>query len=213
MKTTITPLIRIKGLNLELQESNNRFVSKTIKKTVYFLSLSVFMFITSCSKDDNTASAPASSSAFNPSNYSEFLTCKVGDFAYNTGNSSGNTTSIQTFKIGSTLYLNTSDGNFVSGSTPSMEINMQLKNFDALNLKSYEVSGTYPTEILKYKHVSGDNYDTNNGVNTTPQINSVSITKIENGYYTGTFTFTTYKVSNRATTLQVSQGSFKFKFV
>ena len=193
----------------EYQKSKISMVIKTLKTIFAIATLSLFTI--SCNKDDEPILEQ--STVFNSNDYSEYLTCKAGDFSYNTGNNAGNTTSIQAFKIGSTLYLNTSDGNFVSGSTPSMEINMQLKNFDAVNLRSYEVSGTYPTEILKYKHVSGDNYDTNNGVNTTPQINAINITKIENGYYTGTFSFTTYKVSNRSTTLQVSQGSFKFKFV
>jgi hypothetical protein len=193
----------------DYQKSKITMAVKTLKTIFAMATLSLFTI--SCNKDDApTAEQPT---VFNANDYSEFLTCKAGDFTFNTGNNAGNTSSIQAFKIGSTLYLNTSDGNFVSGSTPSMEINMQLKNFDVVNLKSYEVSGTYPTEILKYKHISGDNYDTNNGVNTTPQINAVNITKIENGYYTGTFSFTTYKVSNRATTVQVSQGSFKFKFI
>jgi hypothetical protein len=193
----------------EYQKSKITMVIKTLKTIFAIATLSLFTI--SCNKEDEPILEQ--STVFNSNDYSEYLTCKAGDFSYNTGNNAGNTTSIQAFKIGSTLYLNTSDGNFVSGSTPSMEINMQLKNFDAVNLRSYEVSGTYPTEILKYKHVSGDNYDTNNGVNTTPQINAVNITKIENGYYTGTFSFTTYKVSNRSTTLQVSQGSFNFKLV
>lgn len=184
---------------------------KKIKTIVVVLLLAVLGV--SCSKDDVAVTNPTQPVVFNPNNYSEYLMCKVGDFSYNTGNNAGNTTSIQAFKVGATLYLSASDGNFVSGSTPSMEMNMQLKNFDAVNLKSYEVSGTYPTEILKHKHIDGNNYDTNNGVTTTPQVNAINITKIENGYYTGTFSFTTYKVSNRATTLQVSQGSFKFKFI
>jgi hypothetical protein len=182
---------------------------KTIKTTLLLLFIS---FISnSCNKDADTDTTLNTSTVFNPNDYSEYLTCILGDYSYNTGNKTGNTTSIVVFKVGSTLYLDSSDGNFVSGSTPSMEINMQLKNFDAVTPKSYEVSGTYPTEILKYKHIDGDNYDTNNGVNTTPQLNSITITKIENGFYTGTFSLTTYKIVNRATTLQVTQGNFKFK--
>lgn len=193
----------------DYQKSKITVAIQTLK--TFFAMATLGLLTISCNKDDEPT--VEQSTVFNSNDYSEYLTCKAGDFTFNTGNNAGNTTSIQTFKIGSTLYLNTSDGNFVSSTTPPMEINMQLKNFDAVNLKSYEVSGTYPTEILKYKHVNGDNYDTNNGVNTTPQINAVNITKIENGYYTGTFSFTTYKVSNRATTVQVSQGSFRFKFI
>ena len=168
----------------------------------------------SCNKNDETTTTPTEQpTTFNPDNYSEYFTCKVGDFQYNTGNNSGNTTSISVFKVGSTLYLNNSDGNFISGNLASMEINMQLKNFSSTILKSYEVSGTYPTEILKFKHVSGDNYDTNNGANITPQANAITITKIENGFYYGTFSFTVYKISNRAITLQVSEGKFKFKYI
>lgn len=195
----------------EYQKIKKTSVITTLKTVFAIVVLSLISV--SCNKDDEIIPTPIPllPTAFNPNNYSEYITCKVGDFSYNTGNSAGNTTSIDAFKIGSTLYLTTSDGNFVSGSTPSMEMNFQLKNFDAVNLKSYEVSGTYPSEILKFKHVDGDNYDTNNGVNTTSQLNAISITKIENGFYTGTFTFTIYKVSNRGTTLQVSQGNFKFK--
>jgi hypothetical protein len=177
------------------------------------LSIAVLTILaTSCTKKDEPVTAPTElPTAFNKDDYSEHFVCKVGDYQYNTGNSAGNTTSISTFKIGSTLYLNASDGNFISGNLASMEINMQLNNFSSTVLKSYEVSGTYPTEILKYKHVGGDNYDTNNGVNTTPQANAVTITKFENGYCFGTFSFKTYKTSNRATELPVTQGSFKFK--
>jgi hypothetical protein len=183
---------------------------KTIKTTLTILFIA-FLTI-SCDKgDDSPGLVPIQPTVFNPNDYSEYVTCNVGDFSYNTGNSAGNTTSVYAFKVGSTLYLTSSDGNFVSGSTSPMEINMQLKNFDEVNLASYEVSGTYPTEILKYKHVDGDNYDTNNGVNITSQLNSITITNIENGFYKGTFSFTTYKVSNRSTTLQVNQGNFKFQ--
>lgn len=182
---------------------------KTLKIVTITLLLSILTIC--CSKKEDTVTTPALSTVFNPNDYSEYLTCKAGDFNYATGNNTGNTTSVHAFKIGATLYLTTSDGNFVSGSTQSMEVNMQLKNFDAIALKSYEVSGTYPTEILKYKHTSGDNYDTNNGVNTTPQLNAITITKIENGFYTGTFSFTIYKITNRALTFQVNQGTFKFK--
>jgi hypothetical protein len=183
---------------------------KTIKTTLIVLFISILTI--SCSKDDDeTTATPTTPTAFNPNDYSEYVTCKVGDFSYNTGNNSGNTTSIVAFKAGSTLYLDSSDGNFVSSSTAPMEINFQLKNFDLITPKSYEVSGTFPTEILKHKHVDGDNYDTNNGINTTPQNNAITITKIEGGFYFGTFNFTTYKIVNRATTLQVTQGHFKFK--
>ncbi len=184
---------------------------KTLKLTLVITLLSLFAI--SCNKEDEpTATSEPTPTTFNPADYTEYVTCKVGDFQFNTGNNAGNTTSIVAFKVGSTLYLDSSDGNFVSGSTVPMEINFQLKNFDAVNLKSYEVSGTYPTEILKYKHVDGDSYDTNNGANTTPQLNAITITKIENGFYFGTFNFTTYKIVNRAITLQVTQGNFKFKF-
>jgi hypothetical protein len=177
-----------------------------------FLSIAIFNFLTlSCNKNDDTVTPIEQPTVFNSDNYTEYVSCKVGDFQYNTGNNAGNTTSISAFKVGSTLYLSASDGNFISGTTLPMEINFQLKNFDAINPKSYEVSGTFPTEILKNKHLDGDNYDTNNGVNTAPQANSITITKIENGFYSGTFTFISYKISNRATTLQVSQGKFKFK--
>lgn len=182
---------------------------KKIKTTLIVLFISILTI--SCSKDDETSATPTTPTAFNPNDYSEYVTCKVGDFSYNTGNNSGNATSIVAFKAGSTLYLDSSDGNFVSGSTTPMEINFQLKNFDLITPKSYEVSGTFPTEVLKFKHVDGDNYDTNNGVNTTPQLNAITITKIEGGFYYGTFNFTTYKIVNRATTLQVTQGHFKFK--
>ena len=182
---------------------------KTIVLTFIVLSLNLF----SCDKSENTVATPTptQSAAFNPNDYSEYFTCKAGDYVYNVGNNAGNTTSVKALKIAGTLYLTSSDGNFVAGSTPPMEVNLQLKNFDAASLKSYDVSGTWPSEILKFNHVSGDNYDTNNGVNTTPQTNKIIITKIENGFYTGTFSFTVYKVSNRATTLQVTQGIFKFK--
>jgi hypothetical protein len=182
-----------------------------------FLSIALFNFLAiSCSKNDETATTNPTNNepkAFNAADYSEYFVCKVGDYQYNTGNSAGNTTSISTLKIGSTLYLNNSDGNFISGNLASMEINMQFKNFTPNVLKSYEVSGTFPTEILKFKHVGGDNYDTNNGVTITPQANAITITKIENGFYFGTFSFTVYKTSNRATTLQVSEGNFKFKYI
>ncbi len=164
----------------------------------------------SCTKKEDTAVTPSATS-FNSNDYSEYLTCKAGDYVYNVGNNAGNTTSVYAFKSSGTLYLTSSDGNFISGSTLPMEINMQLKNFDLVNLKSYEVSGTHPAEILKYKHVNGDSYDTNNGINTTPQVNAITITKIENGFYTGTFSFTIYKISNRTSTIQVNQGTFKFK--
>ena len=181
---------------------------KTIKWTLTLLSFAIISI--SCSNNDEETPG---STVFNPNDFSEYLMCKVGDYNFNTGNSAGNTTSISAFKVGPTLYLNSSDGNFISGSTLPMEINMQLKNFDAVNLKSYEVSGTYPSEILKYKHVGGDNYDTNNGVNTTPQANVITINKIENNYYFGTFAFKTYKTTNRGTELQVNQGNFKFKHI
>jgi hypothetical protein len=181
------------------------------------LTIAMFNFLAiSCSKNDETATTTPTNNepkAFNKDDYSEYFVCKVGDFQYNTGNSAGNTTSISTLKIGSTLYLNNSDGNFISGNLASMEINMQLKNFTPNVLKSYEVSGTFPTEILKYKHVDGDNYDTNNGANTTPQANVILITKIENNFYFGTFAFKTFKQSNRGIELLVSEGNFKFKYI
>ena len=182
---------------------------KTIKWTLVLLCFAIISI--SCSKNNEDMAVPAVPTVFNSNNYTEYLMCKVGDFNFNTGNSAGNTTSIYAFKVGPTLYLTSSDSYFISGTTLPMEIKMQLKNFDAVNLKSYDVSGTYPSEILKYKHVDGDSYDTNNGINTTPQVASIAITKIENGFYTGTFSFTIYKISNRATTLPVSQGTFKFK--
>ena len=182
-----------------------------------FLAIAMFNFLAiSCSKNDETATKTPTNNepkAFNAADYSEYFVCKVGDFQYNTGNSAGNTTSISTLKVGSTLYLNNSDGNFISGNLAPMEINMQLKNFTPNVLKSYEVSGTYPTEILKYKHVSGENYDTNNGLNTTPQANVILITKIENNFYFGTFGFKTYKTANRSTELQIIEGNFKFKYI
>ena len=180
-----------------------------------FLAIAILNILaTSCNKNDETPTAPiGQSTAFNKDAYSEYFVCKVGDFQYNTGNSAGNSTSISSLKIGSTLYLNTSDGNFISGNLAPMEINMQLKNFTPNVLKSYEVSGTYPTEILKFKHVDGDNYDTNNGANTTPQSNVILITKIENNYYFGTFAFKTYKQSNRGIELLVGEGNFKFKYI
>lgn len=173
-----------------------------------FLFLIVLSVTISCDKDE--AATPAKS-VFNPADYTEYLTCKVGDFTYATGNNSNFKTSVYAFKVSTTLYLTTSDGNFISGNIAPMEVNMQIKDFSTTTPKSYDVSGTYPTEILKFKYTDGD-YDTNNGVNTTPQINKIIITKIENGYYSGTFAFTVYKVSNRATTLEVNQGSFKFKY-
>ncbi len=182
-------------------------------KTLFAIAIFNILAI-SCDKNEEPQATPTEQTiAFNLDNYSEFMTCKVGNFQYNTGNSAGNTTSISTLKIGSTLYLNNSDGNFISGNLASMEINMQLKNFSPTVLKSYEVSGTFPTQIAKFKHVDGDDYDTNNGVNTTPQANAITITKIENGFYFGTFSFTVYKVSNRAITMQVAEGKFKFKYI
>ena len=188
--------------------------SKAVLYLLVFYTIGVLSFV-SCNKgSDNAANAEDTKpKAFNKDDYSEYFVCKVGDFQYNTGNSAGNTTSISTLKIGSTLYLNNSDGNFISGNLASMEINMQLKNFSPTVLKSYEVSGTFPTEILKYKHLDGDNYDTNNGINTTPQANAITITKFENGFCFGTFEFTVYKVSNRATIMQVAEGKFKFKYI
>ena len=186
---------------------------KTLKNTFAIL---ILIFAISCNKNNETTTeipADTQPKAFNKDDYSEYFVCKAGDFQYNTGNSAGNTSSISILKFSSTLYLNTSDGNFIPGNLASMEINMQLKNFEPNVLKSYEVSGTFPTEILKYKHVGGDNYDTNNGVNTTPQANVITINKIENNYYFGTFAFKTYKSTNRGTELQVNQGNFKFKHI
>lgn len=197
--------------------NTNEYKTQIMITLKSFLAIAMFNFLAmSCDKNDETATTNPTNNepkTFNTADYSEYFVCKVGDFQYNTGNSAGNTSSISTLKIGSTLYLNNSDGNFISGNLASMEVNMQLKNFSPTVLKSYEVSGTFPTEILKYKHISGDNYDTNNGVNTTPQANAITITKIENGFYFGTFIFTVYKTSNRTSTLQVSEGKFKFKYV
>jgi hypothetical protein len=194
---------------MNMNDYKKILIMKTLQST---LSILLLLIVASCNKENKTIPTEEPTT-FNPDNYSEYMTCKVGDFSFNTGNSAGNTSSIATFKVGKTLYITNSDGNFISGNLASMEINMQLKDFDPVNPKLYEVSGTYPTEILKYKHIDGDNYDANNGTNITPQPNAIKITKIENGYYTGTFAFTTYKVANRATTLAVSQGSFKFKYI
>lgn len=195
--------------------------SKFLKSGKSILKLSLVLLIslvtTNCSKDKDSNPAPApspqtSSPVFNTNDYAEYLVCQVGDYKYSTGNKPGiSTSAVYAFKVGPTLYLTTNDGNFISGSTQPMQIHMQLKNFDAVNLKSYEVSGTYPAEIKSYKHISGERYDTNNGVNTTPQSAAITITKIENGFYTGTFSFMVYKENDRAKTLQVSQGMFKFK--
>lgn len=184
-------------------------------KTLNFISVILLsMSILSCSKsEEKTEEEEVKPVTFNKDNYSEYFVCKAGDFQYNTGNSAGNTTSISTLKIGSTLYLNTSNGNFISGNLASMEVNMQFKNFSPTDLKSYEVSGTYPTEILKFKSVGGDNYDTNNGVNSTPQANAVTITKIEKNFYYGTFAFKTYKTTDRDVEIKVTEGNFKFKYI
>ena len=188
--------------------------SKAVLYLLVFCTIGVLSFV-SCNKstDDVANADDTKPKAFNTADYSEYFVCKVGDFQYNTGNSVGNTTSVVTLKIGSTLYLNNSNGNFIPGNMASMEINMQLKNFSPTMPKSYDVSGTFPTEILKYKSVGGDNYDTNNGVDLTPQANVITISKIENNFYFGTFAFKTYKTSNRGIVLQVSEGNFKFKYV
>jgi hypothetical protein len=180
---------------------------KTIKRTLLLLSFAILGV--SCSSNDKDESG--SSTAFNPNDYTEYVTCKVGDFNYNVGNNASISTAVYAFKAGATLHLTSSDGAFIPGSVLPMEINMQLKNFDAVNLKSYEVSATYPSEILKYKHVDGDSYNTSPAMTTTPQNGSITITKIENGLYSGTFSFIAYNTNNSATTLQVSEGKFKFK--
>lgn len=181
---------------------------KNFKIILLLVATSFIMF--SCNKNSDDTAVPVSTTVFNPNDYAEYLTCKVGDFNYNVG-SNTSTSTVYAFKAGTILHLTSNDGAFIPGSTLPMQIKMQLKNFDAVNLKSYDVSSTYPSEILKYKHVDGDSYDTNNGINIGNQANAITITKIENGYYTGTFSFTTYKTSNRAITLPVSQGTFKFK--
>ena len=92
----------------------------------------------SCDKNSDASSAPAPSSAttFNTDNYTQYVTCKAGDFVYNVGNNVGNTTSVYAFKSYGTLYLTSSDGNFVSGSTYPMEINLQLKNKICILIKN-----------------------------------------------------------------------------
>lgn len=181
---------------------------KTIKCTLALLSFAIISI--SCNKNSDDIVVPTSTPVFNPSDYTEYLTCKVGDFNYSVG-SKTSTSTVYAFMAGTILYITSNDGAFISGSTQPMEVVLQLKNFDVVNLKSYDVSSTYPAEIKSYKHVSGDSYDTNNGINVGNQVNAITITKIENGFYIGTFSFTAYKTTNRTTTLAVSQGTFKFK--
>jgi hypothetical protein len=183
---------------------------KTIKRTLLLLSFAILGVSCSSNNEDKDGNTPGST-AFNPNDYTEYLMCKVGDFNFNTGNSAGNTTSIYAFKAGSTLHLTSSDSYFISGTTQPMQIKMQLKDFDAVNLKSYDVSSTYPSEVFSYKHVDGDSYNTSPAMTTTPQNGSITITKIENGLYSGTFSFIAYNIDNSATTLQVSEGKFRFK--
>lgn len=100
---------------------------KTLKNTLAIL---ILIFAISCNKNNETTTeipADTQPKAFNKDDYSEYFVCKVGDFQYNKGNSAGNTSSISILKFSSTLYLNTSDSNFIPGNLASMEINMQVK--------------------------------------------------------------------------------------
>lgn len=171
-----------------------------------------FLMLLSCNKEEEKkVEGNPVKTDFNTNDYSEYLTCVAGDYAFATGNSTNNTTSITAFKIGSTLYLTSSDGNFVSGAISPMEINMQLKNFDPVNPKSYEVSADSYAEILKFKHVDGANYDSNSGIGTV-QTNAIKITTIKNGFYSGSFSFTCFDQSNRKNTLSINKGTFLFYF-
>lgn len=167
----------------------------------------ITLLLSGCKKDEETVKEETPYT-FKKDDYSEYFICTVDGKQFAVGNNSKITTSITAFPVGSTLYLNTSNGAFISGSVAAQEVIIQLKSFSKTTAQDYDLSGTYPAEVLK-PNGTDDHYITNDGT-LSVQSKAVKVTKIEDGYAYGTFSFTAYDETNKSKSIKVTDGEFKF---
>lgn len=176
-----------------------------IMKAFLFLT-AITLLLSGCKKDEETVKEETPS-VFKKDDYKEYFICTADGKKFAVGNNSEITTSITTFSIGSTLYINTSNSAFISGSVASQEVIIQLKSFSKTTTQDYDLSGTFPAEVLKLNGTD-DHYITNDGT-LAVQSKAVKVTKIEDGFAYGTFSFTAYDETDKSKSIKVTDGEFK----
>lgn len=179
-----------------------------MKKLAIILSAVLFscVFAISCSKDSEEEKKEETK-VFNKADYDEYFICTADGKQFAVGNNASISTSITSFVVAGTLYINTSNGAFIPGSVASQEIIIQLKSFNKTKAQDYDLSGTYPAEVLKLNGTD-DHYITNDGTMAV-QSKAVKVTKIEDGYAYGTFSFTAYDETVKSKSIKVTDGEFK----